>query len=88
MKLRHKDEATFKKEGVIERQMIDAREILRTGEYEQVSDETEAPSAKDVFDGMTVKKLQAFLKEKGVAFETDANKEALLALARAVPAAE
>lgn len=88
MKLRHKDEATFKKEGVIERQMIDAREILRTGEYEQVSDETEEPSKKDVFDGMTVKKLQAFLKEKGVTFETDANKEALLALARAVPAAE
>lgn len=89
VKLRHKNEDTFKAEGVIERPMIDAREILRTGEYEQVVDTPDSESkAADSFDGMTVKQLHAFLKKQGVTFETDANKDALLALARGVPASE
>lgn len=46
--------------------------------------EPDHPGQKDELDGMKKADLQEFLKAKGVEFETDANKEALLALAKSV----
>ncbi len=43
----------------------------------------EAPKAPKAPEKMTVKELQAALTEKGIAFESDANKAALIALLKA-----
>ena len=88
MRLKHTDEAVFKVEGVVERAAIDAREMITSGLYEQVPDAAgvEAQTAekveKDAFDSMKVKQLKAHLTEAKVSFETDANKAALVKLAR------
>lgn len=44
MKLQHIDPKIAEAEGVIERSGLDAREIIATGEYKEVSDDTEEPA--------------------------------------------
>ena len=73
VRLKSKDEELFKKEGVIIRRPIDAREILASGGYEVVPNITKVVGVANVLDdkvelikSMNTKTLTSFVKNEGL----------------------